>query len=152
MSTSRHLQSNRTAVQKASLAVGAVFVLVGVLGFIPGITTDYGTLQFAGHESEAMLLGIFQVSVLHNIVHLLYGVGGIVLAKTVSAARTYLMLGGVTYLLLSLYGFLIGGGSAANFVPVNVADNWLHLGLGLGMAALALTLTPRTTKRADKAH
>ena len=43
----------RTPVQKAAAAVGAVFVLVGVLGFIPGITTDYGTMGFAGHESEA---------------------------------------------------------------------------------------------------
>ncbi|WP_081744875.1 DUF4383 domain-containing protein [Arthrobacter sp. H14] len=148
--TSRHLQRDRTTIQKASLAIGAVFLLVGVLGFIPGITTNYGALQLAGHESKAMLLDVFQVSVLHNLVHLLYGVAGIVLAKTVSGARTYLIVGGVIYLLLWLYG-LLSSGSAANFVPLNGADNWLHLGLGLGMTALALLLTTRTT-RADKAH
>lgn len=149
---SRHLRSDRSTVQKASLAAGIIFLLVGILGFIPGITVNYGTLRLAGHESGAMLLGLFQVSVLHNAVHLLYGVAGIVLAKTASAARTYLLLGGVIYLLLWLYGLLIGGGSAANFVPVNGADNWLHLGLGIGMSALALTLAPRTARRADKAH
>ncbi|GAB3528333.1 DUF4383 domain-containing protein [Arthrobacter monumenti] len=136
------MQSDRTAVQKASLAAGAVFVLVGVLGFIPGITTNYAALQFAGHGSEAMLLGLFQVSVLHNIVHLLYGAAGIALAKTASSARTYLTAGGVIYLLLWLYGVLTDSGSTANFVRLNVADNWLHLGLGLGMAALGLAFGP----------
>ena len=66
----------RTNIQKAALAVGVVFLLVGVLGFIPGITSNYDTLQFAGPESEAQLLGLFQVSILHNIVHLLFGVAG----------------------------------------------------------------------------
>ena len=54
-----------------------MFLLVGVLGFVPGITTDYDSMTFADHESGAELLGIFQVSVLHNIVHLLFGVGGL---------------------------------------------------------------------------
>ncbi len=47
--------------------------VVAVLGFVPGITTSYSELSFAGHESEAKLLGLFQVSVLHNIVHGLFG-------------------------------------------------------------------------------
>ncbi|HLN75388.1 MAG TPA: DUF4383 domain-containing protein, partial [Nocardioidaceae bacterium] len=50
----------RTDVQKAAAAVGAVFLVVGILGFIPGITTNYGAMTFAGHESGAHLLGIFQ--------------------------------------------------------------------------------------------
>lgn len=123
-----------------------------MLGFVPGITANYGALQFAGHGSGALLMGLFQISVLHNIVHLLLGAAGILLAKTVSAARTYLMAGGLIYLLLWLYGLLIAGGSAANFVPVNGADNWLHLGLGLAMTVFALTLAPRRARRAAKAH
>ena len=50
-----------------------MFLLIGVAGFIPGITSNYDQLQFAGHQSGALLLGVFQVSVLHNIVHLLFG-------------------------------------------------------------------------------
>jgi hypothetical protein len=133
----------RTQVQLAALIVGAVFVLVGVLGFIPGITTDYNTMQFAGHESQAKLLGVFQVSILHNIVHLLFGVAGLLLARTVSGARAYLIGGGVVYLVLWLYGLFIDHGSAANFVPVNTADNWLHVLLGVGMIALGLVARPR---------
>jgi hypothetical protein len=133
----------RTAVQQAALAVGIVFLAVGVLGFIPGITSNYDSMAFASHHSEAKLLGVFQVSILHNIVHLLFGVAGIALAKTVSGARNYLIGGGVVYLVLFFYGLVISKDSAANFVPVNTADDYLHLVLGLGMVALGLLLTRR---------
>jgi hypothetical protein len=139
--------TTRTAVQKAALAVGVVFLLVGIAGFIPGLTTNYDDLSFAGHESEAMLLGIFQVSILHNIVHLLFGIAGIAAARTWSAARGYLIGGGVIYLLLWLYGLLIDKESSANFVPVNSADDWLHLFLGLGMIALGAALSRRRITR-----
>jgi hypothetical protein len=133
----------KTDLQKAALAVGAVFLAVGVLGFIPGITSNYDTLGAAGHESEAMLLGIFQVSILHNIVHLLFGVAGILMSRQHASSRTYLIGGGVIYLLLWVYGLLIDKESGANFVPVNHADDWLHLVLGLGMIALGVLLSRR---------
>ncbi len=138
----------RTPVQLAALAVGAVFLLVGVLGFIPGITTDYDTMQFAGHESQAKLLGIFQVSILHNIVHLLFGVAGILLARSWSGARNYLIVGGAIYLVLFLYGILIGDESTANFVPMNLADDILHLVLGIGMIGVGLALSRGRTATA----
>jgi Domain of unknown function (DUF4383) len=135
----------RTNVQKAAAAVGAVFLLVGILGFIPGITSNYDQLEFASAGSDALLLGLFQVSILHNIVHLLFGVLGLVMARSASGARSYLVFGGVIYLVLFLYGLLVGQNSAANFVPVNTADDILHLLLGIGMIALGLLLTRRRT-------
>ena len=132
--------SVRTPVQKAALAVGAVFLLVGALGFVPGITSQYDQLTFAGHHSEAALLGVFNVSVLHNIVHLVFGVAGIALARTFNSARSYLIGGGMIYLVLFLYGLVIDHDSSMNFVPVNNADNWLHLGLAVGMLALGIAL------------
>ncbi len=132
-----------TPVQTAAVLVGAVFLLVGVLGFIPGITTDYDSLEAAGHESHAKLLGIFQVSVLHNIVHLLFGAAGLALARTAATARAFLIGGGVVYLVLWLYGLLIDKTSQANFVPLNTADDWLHFVLGLGMIALGVVLGRR---------
>jgi hypothetical protein len=134
----------RTPVQKASVAVGVVFLVVGILGFIPGITTNYDDLTLAGHESGAALFGIFQVSVLHNLVHLLFGVAGIAMARRVDTARTFLLAGGAIYLVLWLYGLLIDKESAANVVPVNSADDWLHFVLGVGMVALGLLTTRRT--------
>ena len=130
----------RTRVQRAALAVGIVFLLVGIAGFIPGITSDYSDLSFAGHESDAKLLGIFQVSILHNLVHLLFGVVGVVAARRWSTSRSYLIWAGVIYVVLWVYGLVIDKGSTANIVPVNNADNWLHLVLGLGMIALGLVL------------
>jgi len=137
----------RTPVQIAALLVGAVFVLVGVLGFIPGVTTNFDQLTFAGHQSEAALLGIFNVSVLHNIVHLLFGIAGVLAARTFTAARTYLIIGGIIYLALFLYGMVIDHNTAANFVPVNTADNYLHLVLGIGMVALGALLGRRAATR-----
>ncbi|WGW12215.1 DUF4383 domain-containing protein [Saxibacter everestensis] len=142
-------RSARTNVQKAALIVGVVFLLVGILGFVPGITSNFGEMQFAGHESGSLLLGVFQVSILHNVVHLLFGVAGILMARTVSGARGYLIWGGVIYLVLWIYGLLIGHESMANFVPFNSADNWLHLVLGVVMVALGLLLT--RNRRTDAA-
>jgi hypothetical protein len=125
-------------VRTAAMAVGAVFLLVGILGFIPGITTNYGSLSLAGHMSDAKLLGIFQVSILHNLVHLLFGVAGLVLARRTPTAISYLIVGGVVYLGIWLYGLLVSDESLANFVPVNTADDWLHLFLGIGMVGLGV--------------
>jgi hypothetical protein len=130
-----------TALQKAALAVGAVFLLVGILGFVPGITTGYDTMTMAGHHSEAMLLGVFNVSILHNLVHLAFGVAGLLMARSFAGARTYLIGGGVIYLVLFVYGLVIDHASAANFVPVNSADNWLHLVLAIGMIGLGVALS-----------
>lgn len=130
-------------IRTAAAAVAVVFLLVGVLGFIPGITTNYGDMTFAGHESDAKLLGVFQVSILHNIVHLLFGIAGLALARTVSGARLFLVGGGAVYAVLWLYGLVIDHDSGANFVPINGADNWLHLGLAAGMIALGLLLPAR---------
>jgi hypothetical protein len=136
----RTTTTHRSPVQAAAAVVGAVFLLVGVLGFIPGITTGYDSLKAAGHESHAELLGIFQVSVLHNIVHILFGIAGLAMARTAASARTFLIAGGAVYLVLWLYGLLVDQTSQANFVPLNTADNWLHLLLGIGMVALGLAL------------
>jgi hypothetical protein len=131
---------HRTSIEITALAAGAVFALVGILGFIPGVTTSYSEMTFAGPDSGAMLLGVFQVSILHNIVHLLFGAAGLLMGRSVSQSRYFLVGGGIVYLLLWLYGLFIDQGSAANFVPVNTADNWLHVVLGIAMVALGLLL------------
>ena len=130
------------SLHNTALGLGWVFLVVGVLGFIPGITSNYGAMTFAGHESGAMLLGIFQVSILHNIVHMLFGAAGLYMARTSRMARGFLVGGSIVYLVLWIYGLVIGGDSmsAANFVPFNTADNWLHLALGVVMVALGLWL------------
>jgi hypothetical protein len=141
---------DRTPVQTLAALVGATFLLVGILGFIPGITSNlYGGLDFAGHNSDAKLLHIFQVSWLHNIVHIAYGIAGLTLARTWTGARTFLIGGGVIYLVLWLYGLIVSQDSSANFVPVNTADDWLHFLLGLGMIGLGF-VTTRDRRMAER--
>ncbi len=133
---------DRTPVQSLAALVGVVFLLVGILGFVPGITTHYGDLSFAGHDSGAKLLGIFQTSILHNIVHLAFGVG-ILMAKTPGGARTYLVGGGIVYLAV----WVIGAVGGLDWLPVNTADNYLHIVLGAGMVALGLIAGRASTAR-----
>src|SRR5688572_10827752 len=138
---------DRSPVQNMARLVGIVFLLVGVAGFIPGITTNlYDGLEFAGDDGNAEVLGLFQVSVLHNIVHGLFGIAGLALAATASGARTYLIGGGAIYVALVLLG-IVGGG---DWIPVNSADNWLHLLLGAGMIGLGV-LTTRESRVASPA-
>jgi Domain of unknown function (DUF4383) len=117
---------------------GVVFLLVGILGFIPGITTHYGDMTFAGHMSDAKLIGIFQVSVLHNIIHLAYGVVGLAVASKPRPAALYLLIGGIVYGVVWIYGATVSMDSQANFVPLNTADNWLHFLLFLTMVLLGI--------------
>jgi len=125
-------------VRMAATAVGVAFLVAGVAGFIPGITTNLDGLELAGHESGAELLGLFQVSILHNVVHLIFGVAGLALARSATTATQYLIWGGAIYLVLWFYGLVIDQHGTGNFVPLNDGDNWLHLGLGLAMLLLGL--------------
>ena len=86
------------AVQGAALLIACVFLTVGLLGFIPGVTTDYGLLQWAGHQPGAKLFGVFAVSGVHNVVHLALGVVGLMLTRSYAEARAYLLGGGLAYL------------------------------------------------------
>ena len=129
---------HRTPVQNVAKLAGVVFLLVGVAGFIPGITTNlYDGLEFAGDSGNAKVIGLFEVSVLHNIVHGLFGIAGLALAKTAGGARTYLLGGGAIYVLLALVQAI----GAGDWVPLVGPDLWLHLALGVGMIGLGVALT-----------
>ncbi|GAA1863315.1 DUF4383 domain-containing protein [Brevibacterium marinum] len=145
--TSAH--TARSSVQIVSGIFGAVFLLVGVLGFIPGITKDLDTIMFAGHQSQAALLGLFQVSVLHNIVHLLFGVVGLLGLRSGRLAKTYLILGGIVYAVLWIYGLIVPMESMGNFVPLNTADNWLHFVLAVAMVTTGIVFG-RTVRKVTR--
>jgi hypothetical protein len=115
------------------MGVGIVLMLVGVLGFIPGVTTQYSELMFLGPVSHAMFLGVFQVSMLLNIVQLAIGATGLAMSRTEHGARNFLVGAGALYIVLAIYGLIVGVGSAANFLSLNMVDNWTHLALGIVM-------------------
>ena len=140
------------AVQGAALIVAVALTVIGVLGFIPGITSGVDRLSWAGQQSGAMLFGMFLVSVLLNVVHIVVGLAGFAGARSYAAARAYLLGGGLIYLGLWLYGLLVERGSNAHVIPLNGADNWLHAGGGAVMVLLAVTLAGQhdPTKRRSR--
>ena len=132
--------TKRSQVQLGAAGMGVVFILVGIAGFIPGITTRYMDMEMAGNGSDAQLLGLFRVSVLHNVVHLLFGAAGLFFSRTALRARNFLLYGGMVYAVLFFYGIVIDYQSEANFVPFDDADNVLHFALAAGMIALSVLL------------
>ncbi len=139
----------RTDIQKAALLFGVVFLLVGILGFIPGITEDVGDRLTTFDGEGAKVFGIFGVNILENIAHLLYGVVGVVAAASWAASKNYFIWGGAIYVASWIYGLVIDEQSAANFIGVNMAAHWLHLALGVTMIAAGYLLSRRVT--ADRA-
>ena len=116
-----------TLAQKLALVFGVVFLLVGILGFIPGLTED-APGSFAGEDSEGSIFGVFQTSVLHNLAHLVFGVG-ILAARKHATALQYLLFGGIAYAGLFLLGIL----GIMDWLPADDTDDWLHLVLGAAL-------------------
>jgi hypothetical protein len=115
--------------------VGGVLVVAGVIGF-------FYSASFGGPGEVDDVFGILAVNAWHNLVHILTGAIGLLVAGY--AARQYAMGLGVIYLAIAIWGFLIGSGDAIlGFIPVNTEDNFLHLILGLLGIAAALA-TPAT--------
>ncbi|MBA2615306.1 MAG: DUF4383 domain-containing protein [Actinobacteria bacterium] len=141
------MAGEKTDIQRAAMLFGAVFALVTILGFIPGITTNYdGLTTFDGVGAE--IFGIIGVNILENAVHGLYAIAGFAAAASWAASKSYFIWGGVVYLVLWLYG-LFGGSnddSSANFLGMNSASDWLHFVLGVAMVGIGFLLSRRVTR------
>lgn len=121
-----------------STVFGAVFLLVGVLGFVPGVTTD-----------EGLLLGIFQVSPLHNMIHILSGVAALLAAKTEDYAQLYFRVFGAVYAVVALVG-LVQGDTVLGLIDVNMADNLLHVVLAVALLGVGFGV-PKSSAPATQA-
>jgi Domain of unknown function (DUF4383) len=124
-----------------ALGVGGLLLVIGGLGFVPGITTNYASLRWVGQDSTALLFGVFQVSVLQNLVHLVTGAAGFLLAGSIREAKTYLTVAGVFYLLMGVFGLIVSYWTAANLMAANSAGNTLHLVLSVAMIASGILLS-----------
>jgi hypothetical protein len=113
--------AGKTIPEILGLAFGAIYLLVGIVGFL--VT---GFDNFAGNEQSEKLLGIFMINPLHNIVHILIGVAGLLLSRRLDGARSFGWLLAVGYAAAFIYG-LIAIGESWDFLNINAGDNVLHL-------------------------
>lgn len=122
-------------LRKVALIFGIVFLLVGVLGLVTP-----GGMGMSADPPSAMILGLFPVNVLHNVVHLLFGVWGIVASRSWNGAKTYGQIGGVIYIVLAVLGFVAP--TTFGLIPIGGNDIWLHAVLGLVLAGVGFTAKP----------
>jgi hypothetical protein len=121
-----------TTVQRVAQIFGIVFLLVAILGFVQG-----GTSMEADPARAPHLLGLFPVNLLHNVVHLVFGLWGLAASRSFPGAVSYARISGVLYLVLAALGFVSPNGFG--LVPLGGHDIWLHVLLGAVLAAVGFT-------------
>jgi hypothetical protein len=123
-------------VQRVAQIFGVVFILVGILGLVTGgMSMD-----------TSMLLGLFPVNVLHNCVHIIFGIWGLAASRSNEGALTFCRIGGAIYILLAVLGLISPSGFG--LIPIGGNDVWLHALLGIGLVAGAMSAAkkaPATT-------
>ena len=119
-------------IRKFALVFGILFLLAGFSGFIPGLVQPaHGAPALAVEANHGILMGLFPVNILHNLVHVLIGVWGIVAYSSVSGARIYGRGLAVFYGLLAVLGLILATQTLFGLVPIYGNDVWLHAGSAL---------------------
>jgi hypothetical protein len=130
-----------------SMVLGVVFLIVGIGGFVPGVTQmhveDDPDLVIEG-PGHGYLLGLFHVNVLHNLVHIVFGVLGIVMARA-GKARDYCRIVAVSYGLLTILGLIpfLNLHNTFGLVPIHGNDVWLHALIAIAAAYFGFAETDR---------
>lgn len=119
-------------VKRVALVFGIVFLLIGVLGLL-----QPGGREMGAEPAPHVLLGLFPVNLLHNIVHLVFGIWGLAASRSFSGAKSYAQIGGVLYIVLAVVGFVAP--TTFGFIPIGGNAIWLHAVLGLALAYFGFT-------------
>src|SRR4051812_39681613 len=111
-------------VKRVAMVFGVVFLLVGILGVV-----SPGGMSMGANAAPGMILGVFPVNLLHNVVHILFGVWGLLAARSFAGAKLYTQVGGVVYIVLAICGWLLP--DTFGLLPNGGANIWLHLVVGV---------------------
>ena len=117
-----------------AMVFGAIYTIVGLAGFIPALGGSDSMTQ------TGLLLGYANVNLLHNIVHLVIGISGLVMAKTDEGAGTFCKTFGVILLLIGVIGFIAP--NPLGFLPIGGGDIWIHLVSGVILAYFGFVAQP----------
>lgn len=111
---------------RAALVYGILFLIVGAVGFVPGITTPHTNPEITAQSGLGLLFGLFPVNLLHNAVHILFGIWGVLAARSLAGARTYFKAVAIIYAVLGVMGFIPGLRTTFGLIPLYSNDIWLH--------------------------
>ncbi|MDP8966979.1 MAG: DUF4383 domain-containing protein [Actinomycetota bacterium] len=133
---------DKTLAQVYAMVLGAVLVLVGIVGFL--VEPSFGI----GDSAQRGTLIVFDINGWHNLVHLLSGIVGLAMAGTAAKARLFSIGYGIVYVLVTILGFVVGdGGLLLSIIPINTADNLLHLVIAVTGIAIGLASPAADTRR-----
>jgi Domain of unknown function (DUF4383) len=129
---------NRSMVQMVALVFGAIYLAAGILGFLPFLG---GSFTLTNHA----LLGLFQINLLHNLVHVVIGIAGLAAITSLPNSRRFCQVVGVVLLLLGVLGVFVANPLGLLFI--GGLDIWLHLVTGAVLAyfGFAATVSTRST-------
>ena len=134
---------DKTLAQVWAMTLGGVLVLVGIVGFL--VEPSFGV----GDSAQRGTLILFDINGWHNVVHLLSGIVGLAMAGTAAKARLFSIGYGVVYVLVTILGFAVGdGGLLLSIIPINTADNVLHLAIAVTGIAIGLSSSAAAPRRA----
>lgn len=119
-------------VRRFALIAGLIYLVVGILGFIPGLVhPPHAPRELMIDAGYGRLLGIFPINVIHNVVHLLIGTWGVLAWKTFGGARGFARGLAVLYGLLAVLGLIPATATLFGLAPLYSHDVWLHAGTAI---------------------
>jgi hypothetical protein len=126
-------------VKTLGMLFGIVFLAVGVLGFVPGVSAP-------GPDGMPMLLGIFMVNTVHSIVHIASGAVFLIASMSgAGAASLWFKLFGLVYAVVAVLGFMTPNGMLLGLISNNPADTYLHVGLAAAMLLIGFAVPKQAT-------
>ena len=137
------------SVRAFAMVMGIIFLVIGGLGFVPPLLThpaghDAGAHGLQVRAFEGYLLGLFHVNVIHSLAHVLFGILGVVMARSYDSARTYARIVAVGYGLLAIMGLIPGANMLFGLMPLHGNDVWLHVLIAAAAAYFGFARAPVT--------
>jgi hypothetical protein len=134
-------------LKRIAIVFGAIFLLIGILGFIPGVT------PVSADGDHGRLFGVFAVDTPHNLVHILTGIVAIACGlMSEAASRMYFRIFGIIYALVAVMGFFYGRDPLMGFMAHNMPDAILHTAVAIVALFLGFGHLPARYEHHDAGH
>lgn len=132
-----------------ALIYGTVFTIIGIAGFIPFLVAPYGIAEpnLAVSAGAGHLFGLFPVNVLHNLVHIAFGIWGLAVWRSLPKSRFYAQAVAVVYAVFVIMGFFPVLRTTFGLVPLHGNIIWLHILLAGGAAYFGWAYRPESVAR-----